>query len=72
MKAIIKEWNEHLKENRMTYREHWMFAVGHGLTCIKAGIYLIVHGFFPCFYKHAGSNLVSKLEKEFNNKKNRE
>ena len=69
MKTIIEQWNEHLKENRMTYRGHWKFAVGHGLLCLKAGLYLIIHGFFPCFYQRAGSELVSKLAEDFSLRK---
>jgi len=49
----------------MTYCEHFVFAVGHGLGCIRAGIYLCIHGILPCFYRHAGSKLVHKLEIDF-------
>lgn len=42
-----------------------MFAVGHGLQCIKAGIYLIIHGFLPCFFRSAGSKLIHKLDESF-------
>jgi len=58
-------WTEHLNKNNMTYCEHLTFAVGHGLSCIKAGWYLIIHGFFPCFYQKAGSNLIHSLDKAF-------
>jgi len=54
----------------MTYREHWMFAVSHGLGCLKAGMYLLIHGFLPCFYEKAGSKLVHKLEKDFVEREN--
>jgi len=49
----------------MTYCEHWMFAVCHGLRCIKAGFCLILHGNFPCFLVHTGSELIHKLEQDF-------
>lgn len=65
MQSLVKRWKEHLQENKMTYCQHWLFAVGHGLGCLRAGLYLCVHGIFPCFYRHAGSSLVHKLELDF-------
>jgi hypothetical protein len=62
---LIGRWKNHLKENNMTYCKHLMFAVGHGITCLNAGLYLIIHGLFPCFYERVGSELVHKLEKVF-------
>lgn len=70
MQSLVKIGKEHLSENSMTYCEHWRFAVGHGLGCIKAGLYLCIHGFLPCFYRHAGSKLVHKLEKVFTEREN--
>jgi hypothetical protein len=64
MQSLVIKWYKHLNQNNMTYCGHFMFAVGHGLTCLKAGFYLIVHGIFPCFYQHAGE-LVHELEKVF-------
>lgn len=62
----FQRWKKHLSDNNMTYREHWKFAVGHGLICLEAGLLLIIHGFFPCFFEHTGSFLVRKLQKSFN------
>lgn len=61
----ISKWQKHLYENKMTYWQHWLFAIGHGIRCIRAGVYLCIHGILPCFYQQAGSKLVSQLEKEF-------
>lgn len=58
-------WTKHLSENNMTYWEHFKFAVGHGLCCIKAGVYLCIHGLMPCFRRRAGSRLVRRLNKDF-------
>lgn len=68
---LIKKWKSHLTENKMTYGEHFLFAVGHGFHCILAGFYLIVHGLFPCFYQKAGSNLVHKLNNAFEQNSNK-
>ena len=62
----FQRWKKHLSDNNMTYREHWKFAVGHGLICLETGLLLIIHGFFPCFFEHTGSFLVRKLQKSFN------
>lgn len=47
-----------------------MFAVCHGLMCIFAGIMLIIHSIFPCFFEKAGSNLVKKLNLSFDRHEN--
>lgn len=68
--TLKKKWIEHLSKNHMTYWQHWKFAVSHGLTCVKAGIYLCIHGFFPCWYRKAGTKLVHKLEQDFTEREN--
>ena len=55
----------HLKQNRMTYWEHFKFAFVNGLVCIKAGISLIIHSIVPAFFDKAGSNLTNELNKVF-------
>lgn len=56
---------EHLRENKMTYREHLRFAGGHGLRCLKAAGYLVVHAIAPCWFRRAGSQLVERMEQDF-------
>ena len=63
--TLRKKWNEHLSENNMTYWQHFRFAIGHGLICIRAGVYLCIHGMLPCFRRRAGTKLVQRLEKVF-------
>lgn len=46
----FSKWRQHLSQNNMTYHEHWVFAVSHGFLCLEAGLLLIIHGFFPCFF----------------------
>jgi hypothetical protein len=57
MKTILKKSNEHLQENKMTY--------SHGITCILAGLYLIIHSVVPGVLASTGSKLVTKLNKSF-------
>lgn len=62
---LRRRWKNHLSTNNMTYREHWKFAVCHGVLCLEAGFLLIIHGFLPCFFEKAGTLLVRKLNKSF-------
>jgi hypothetical protein len=70
MSRLVTKWKSHLDNNNMTYWQHWKFAVGHGLGCLKAGVYLCIHGMFPCWYRKAGTKLVHKLEKDFTERQN--
>lgn len=56
---------KHLDRNGMTYWQHFAFASGHGLRCLRAATYLIVHAAAPALFPHAGSRLVARLEKDF-------
>jgi hypothetical protein len=67
MKTILKKSNEHLQENKMTYVEHFFFAYSHGVTCVIAGLCLIIHSIIPGILTSAGSQLVTKLNKNFAN-----
>lgn len=65
IKSLIQSAKNHLSENNMSYSSHFIFAFGYGVKCIRAGLYLVVHSVLPCFYAHAGSRLVRKMEKDF-------
>lgn len=62
---MIKKSLEHLEENEMSYWEHFDFACGHGLICIKAGLLLIIHSIIPGLFPRTGSILVTKLSESF-------
>jgi hypothetical protein len=62
---LYNKWIQHLKENNMSYLQHFMFAFFYGICCLLAGFYLIIHSVFPCFFPTAGSNLVTRLNKIF-------
>ena len=55
----------HLKENNMTYCEHFIFACINGLHCINAGLMLMVHSIIPAFFPCAGANITNRLNKHF-------
>jgi hypothetical protein len=65
MKTILKKSKEHLQENKMTYSEHFLFAYSHGVTCIIAGLCLIIHSIIPGVLASTGSQLVTKLNENF-------
>jgi hypothetical protein len=64
---LYSKWIQHLKENNMSYLQHFMFAFFYGICCLLAGFYLIVHSLLPCFFPTAGGDLVSKLRRQFRN-----
>jgi len=65
VEKLINQCEEHLKNNHMTYTEHFRFSSFHGCLCIKAGFLLFAHSILPCFFQKAGSRLVHRLEKVF-------
>ena len=66
---MFKQSVKHLNENNMTYWQHFMFAVTHGIKCIKAGIFLISHAVIPALFAKTGSELVNQLNKNFTDSK---
>lgn len=62
---LVQKSLDHLKENKMTYIEHLLFASGHGIRCIGAGLLLIIHSIIPAVFPKVGSKLVFKLNKSF-------
>jgi hypothetical protein len=70
MQSLVKKWRDHLSNNNMTYWQHLKFAICHGLCCIKAGLFLCIHGLLPCFRRRAGERLVHRLDKDFIEHKN--
>ena len=65
--SIYRKAVDHLRENKMTYIGHLRFAGGHGLRCLKAAVYLIIHAIAPCWFRRAGSQLVERMERDFTN-----
>lgn len=63
--TLLEKAKTHLQQNKMSYWQHLRFASKHGCRCLLAGFYLLVHGCLPCFYRHAGSDLVQELNQVF-------
>lgn len=62
---MIKSSLKHLKQNHMTYWQHFLFAFCHGIGCLRAGLCLICHAIIPGIFPTTGSMLVQKLNKSF-------
>lgn len=58
-------WDDHLKENGMTYWEHWRFATSHACRCVIAAYKLAIHAFCPWIWQHAGRKLVGRMLRDF-------
>jgi len=63
---LYKIAKKHLEENKMTYCEHFRFAIFYAILCFIAFIFLAIHALLPCFFQTTGSDLVKKLAKRFN------
>lgn len=57
----INKLKQHLIENDMTYYQHLKFAIFYGFVCLVAGLCLIVHAIFPCWFQTSGSDLVQYM-----------
>lgn len=66
---MIQNSMDHLKQNNMTYWQHFLFAFGHGIGCLRAGLCLICHAIVPAIFPTTGSSLVQKLDKSFTDHK---
>lgn len=66
---MIKQSLQHLQDNKMTYYQHLLFAFGHGIGCLRAGICLMLHAIIPAIFPTTGSYLVQELNKSFTDHK---
>lgn len=66
---LISQAKAHLKSNNMSYVQHLLFALYHGVLCLISGIMLIIHGLMPCFFQTSGSDLADLLNKTFAKRK---
>jgi len=62
---MFKKSKQHLRENDMTYWEHFRFASSYGIKCIKAGCLLILHSIIPAYFSKAGATITNLLNKVF-------
>lgn len=51
----------HLKDINETWWEHWKFAAQFALVLILVGLAVLVHAFFPFWFKNTGSQAVQMM-----------
>lgn len=68
--GVVGPRMSHLKEENVTYWEHWKFAMQFGLVMVLAGGCVIIHAFFPEFFKNTGSSVVRAMAKVLDGEEN--
>lgn len=57
--------NEHLRNNNMTYWQHFRFASRHAAKCLAAALQLLVHAVYPGVFQFSGRRLVVSMLRDF-------
>jgi hypothetical protein len=58
-------WDAHLKENGMSYRQHFFFAASHACECWATACKLLVHAICPWIWERAGQQLARRMLRDF-------
>ena len=58
----------HLRKANETYFHHCKFALALGGKCFFAGLTAVIHAFFPEFFEHSTSKIVSELNNKLNHR----
>jgi hypothetical protein len=56
---------DHLKDVRMTYRQHMAFALRNAMKLLMAGIALVIHAVFPNCLVDTSSTIVKQVFNDF-------
>jgi hypothetical protein len=57
--------SQHLTETNTTYIEHMQHAFYYSVRSLQASIMFFIHGIFPDIFTYSGSNIIKKLNKNF-------
>lgn len=60
---MIKKIKKHLEVNRVTFIQHFIFAIQAGFLLLYAGIASIIHAFCPAWFDGTPAKIVAKLYK---------
>lgn len=63
--TIRKKWTKHLIDNNVSYTQHMTFAIKCSFDAIKAGLCLLIHSIFPCYFQKTGSTIIRQLSEKF-------
>ena len=58
---MIKDSQEHLNEDNVTYFQHMQIALKIGVTMLVRGVFCLIHGLIPGLFKKTGSNQITKM-----------
>lgn len=58
---MMKSFQKHLEESKVSYFEHLKFALYAGACLLYAGIASLIHAFLPNLFKGTAAFIVIKL-----------
>ena len=58
---MIKDSQEHLNEVNETYFQHMRIAFKIGFTMLVTGVFYLIHGLIPRFFKKTRINQIAKM-----------
>ena len=58
---LTRKFTEHPETVGESYGEHFLAAMGFGLSLLKAGFCCIVHAILPFMFEKTGSACISEL-----------
>jgi len=58
---MFGQTNKHLKENKMTYWQHFKFANSITLALLRATVCLVIHSIFPGLLTDTGSTIIKDV-----------
>jgi len=58
---MFGQTNKHLKENKMTYWQHFKFANSIALALLRATVCLVIHSIFPGLLTDTGSTIIKDV-----------
>jgi hypothetical protein len=59
--SLLKESQQHLKENNESYFKHGFFALKWGFIIISLGLASILHAIFPFIFKYHAPKGILKI-----------
>jgi hypothetical protein len=59
---------KHLKEQNMSYWQHWLQAMTYFATIQKAALCVLIHAFIPDVFCDTASKIIKKLAHHFEQK----
>ncbi len=61
---------KHLKEQEISYLDHYLRAMKHAMWCMKMYTVCIIHAVFPCWFSTTFSDGVKRIASEIEKEQN--